>query len=202
MPRPICTAAFPPFSLLPTRVLRLLLLPLGRPATLCHAPANKMQAVHVEGGHHHPLYHNNQTGLRERPLTGCRCGLHEHAHQTSPNLGHRGARDKHGRMGTSETKHETSTGRQATVQSKQCTPTASQQGAAGHLGCKEMAGQLLNAWKLVFVSPPPVTSSPVHAVVSWDPFPPQILLHLLLNSVQLQLWGWRPPPTLPSCPPV
>ena len=79
----------------------------------------------------------------------------------SPNLGHQGARGRNGRMGTSETIHEASTKRQATVQSKQRKPAASQQGAARHLGCKEMAGQLLNAWKLVFVSSPPVTSSPV-----------------------------------------
>ena len=101
----------------------------------------------------------------------------------SPNLGHRGARGIHGKIVTRETKQE------------HITHT--------HLGCKQMSCQLLNAWKLLFVSPPPVTSSPVYAVVPWAPFPPQIFLNLLLNSVHLQFRGWRSsPPALPSCPPV
>ena len=45
------------------RLLRLLVPLLGRPTALRHAPANKMQIVNMEGGHHHPLRHHDQSGL-------------------------------------------------------------------------------------------------------------------------------------------
>ena len=51
--------------LLPTLGLHSPVPPLGRPAILCHAPANKMQVVHMVGAHHHPLRCHNETGLGE-----------------------------------------------------------------------------------------------------------------------------------------
>ena len=67
--------------LFPGVLPRSFILNLGRPAALRHALANKMQVVHVDGVHHHPLGHYNQPGLRERPLTSRRRRLHAHARQ-------------------------------------------------------------------------------------------------------------------------